>query len=142
MAKNSCEIVAVLNRLLQLLCHSLPRYLQDAKPYASPDQAALCGAIDALAADQAHYARRTAEAILDSGGEPEPGAFSTGLACVNDLGVDYLLQEVLRRHRDDTAEIEAIDAVLAHSAAHAPLAREILGNARGHLDILQRLVQD
>lgn len=141
MANNSRETVAVLNRLLHILSRSLPRYLQDAKPYARPDQAALCNAIDALAADQAHYARLTAEAIENAGGMPEPQAFSAGLGAVNDLGVDYLLREVLRRHRDETAQIEAIDAELACSIAHGPLAREILGNARGHLDILERLTQ-
>lgn len=139
MAENPCETVAVLNRLLEILSRSLPAYLQAARPYATSQQAAVCEAIDALAADQAHYAQRTAQAILDAGGMPAPGAFSPAFASVNDLGVEYLLAEVLRRHREDTARIEAIDAELACSLPHAALSREILGNARGHLDILERL---
>ena len=83
------EAIPVLNRLLGLLCRSLPAYLADAKPWARPERRPIRTALDRLVADQQLYARRVAEAITQRGGRPDPGRFPTEFAAKNDLSLEF-----------------------------------------------------
>ena len=130
---------AVLNRLLRILTRSLPRYLEDAKPWSDGDQPEAQAALDALVADQQTLACRVAAAILDLGGQPEPGPFPTAFACMNDASLDYLLKQVIQRQRKDLTAIERCAADLAEKPELRALAEESLGNAQAHLDILHRV---
>jgi hypothetical protein len=77
-----------------------------------------------------------AEAIGERGGRPDPGRFPTEFAAKNDLSLAFLLREIVESQRDEIASIErCVGQLEAESALHA-LAEEVLGNAKGHLDIL------
>jgi bacterioferritin (cytochrome b1) len=132
--------IRVLNQLLGCLCRSLPAYLADARPWAQSGDQQLHAAIDRLVADQDRYAKRVGEAIVELGGRPDPGSFPKGFAAKNDLSLTFLRQEVLDRQEQDIATIEACAAELEGDAALHALAEEILGNAKGHRDILKEMI--
>jgi hypothetical protein len=130
---------AVLNRLLRILCRSLAMYLRDARPWSDAAEQPAQEALDNLVADQQRLACRIAQAILDHGGQPEPGPFPLSFACMNDAGLDYLLQRVIEHLRRDLPAIEDCVAGLADVPELRVLAEESLGNAQAHLDILERM---
>jgi hypothetical protein len=133
------DTVAVLNRILQILCRSLPRYLKDAKPWSRRDQQPVQTALDNLVADQEMYAGRLSELILAENGRPDPGVFPTAFTSIHDLSLDYLLGEVLERLSADLAALRVIAAKLPAGSTLRALADEIVGNVQGHLEILQGL---
>ena len=128
----------MLNRLLHVLCRSLPMYLRDARPWSGPGQQPIQRAIDNLVGDQQMYAQRVAEAIAELDGGPDPGRFPMEFTAIHDLSLDFLLQKVIERQRRDLAAIERCAADLAGAPSLHALAEEILGNARGHLEILEK----
>jgi hypothetical protein len=139
---NATESIPVLNRLLGLLCRSLPTYLADVKTLGHPEGEPIRTALHRLVADQQMYARRVADAITQCGGQPNSGRFPTEFAAKNDLSIEFLLREIVACHdRDVVAVKQCVDQLEGTSILHA-LAEEILGNAKGHLDILQELVKD
>ena len=135
------ETIPVLNRLLGLLCRSLPAYLADARPWTQSDNRQLRTALDQLVADQQRYARRVTEAITERGGRPDPGRFPTEFTAKNDLALEFLRREMIRRQQQDVAAIQQCAVELEGGASLHSLAEEILGNARGHLDILKEMTK-
>ena len=133
---NAFETIPVLNKLLGLLCRSLPAYLADARPWTRIGRPEIQTPLDRLVADQQRYARRVAEAITQRGGRPNPGHFPAEFTAKNDLALDFLFREVIAHQEHDVAMIERCAAELETAPALHALAEEILGNARGHLDIL------
>jgi hypothetical protein len=138
-AMKSLPTIRLLNELLRLLCRSLPAYLAQAKPWTQPNGRELRLALDRLAADQQRYALRVAQAITELGGRPDPGRFPGEFTTKNDLALEFLRQEVIRQQQRDITAIERCAAQLEGAAALHSLAEEILGNARGHLDILKEM---
>jgi hypothetical protein len=135
------EQVAVLNRLFHILSRSLPAYLQDAKPWTAEQQHKAQQAVGHLAIDQQDYARRVAEAILKREGCPEPGRFPIAFTGINDVAIDFLLQRVIEHHRDDLTAIQRCAATVSANEELRVLTEEILGNGRGHLEILQKMAK-
>ena len=130
------EAIQALNRLLRTLCRSLPMYLADAKPWVRSEDAKLQAAMCHLVADQQMYAKRLAEAIEGYGGRPDPGRFPAEFTAKNDLSLEFLLVELIEYQEQDVAVIEHCAAQLTGVPALHALADEILGNARGHLDVI------
>jgi hypothetical protein len=135
----SPEAVPVLNELLRVLCRSLPAYLADAKPWAHSDHQQFQTALDQLVADQQRYAQLVTEAIEAHGGRPDPGRFAMQWTAKNDLSLGFLLQEVIDQQERDVTAVAQCAAALDEIAPLHSLAEEILGNARGHLDILKEI---
>jgi hypothetical protein len=139
---NAIEAVPTLNRLLCLLCRSLPAYLADVKASAWAEGERIRVAIDRLASDQRMYAQRVAESITERGGRPNSGRFPTEFTAKNDISLVFLLPQIIDRQREDIAAIQqCVGRLEGDSALHA-LAEEILGNAKGHLDILAGMMKD
>jgi hypothetical protein len=130
------ETVSVLNRLLHVLCRSLPMYLAEARPWSRPEHRAAQKALDLLVADRHDDAMRVAEAIVERGGHPDPGVFPIEFSAMNDLAMDFLLRKVLEGQHADIAAIRQCAAELAGEPPFQELAEEILGNAKGHAEIL------
>jgi hypothetical protein len=128
-----------LNCLLRVLCRSVAQYARGASPWTPPERQAVAEAIADLANDQDYYAGKVAAAVQQRGGRPEPDTFPMDFTAINDLSIDYLLRTVLEGHRRDTAELERCAAALSDDPALGELAEEIVGNARGHGEILARL---
>jgi len=139
---NAMETIPVLNRLLGLLCRSLPAYLADVKTLGHPEGEKVRTALNRLVADQQMYAQRVADAIAQCGGQPNPGRFPTDFTAKNDLSLDFLLQEIVASQDQDVVSIgQCVGQLEGASTLHA-LAEEILGNAKGHLDILLEMVKE
>jgi hypothetical protein len=139
---NVIETIPVLNRLLDLLCRSLPAYLADVKTLGHPEGERVRTALHRLAADQQMYAQRVADAITQCGGRPNPGRFPTEFAAKNDLSIEFLLREIITCQDQDVVSIaQCVGQLEGASALHA-LAEEILGNAKGHRDILLEMMND
>jgi hypothetical protein len=136
---NPFEAIPVLERLLKLLCRSLPAYLANARPWAQARDRQVQAALDRLVADQQMYAQRVAEAITRCGGRPDPGRFPASMAAKNDLGLEFLLQEVIEDQQRAAAAIEHCAAQLDGLPPLHSLAEEIFGNVRGHVDILREM---
>jgi predicted outer membrane protein len=135
-------VVSVLNRLFHVLCRSLPAYLADARAWGQPDTEPLRAAIGRMVADQQMYAQRLAEAIVHYRGRPTPGSFPNEFTAKHDLALSYLIKEILDYQQRDVALIERCAAQLESNAALHALAEEILGNAKGHRDVLAGMVEE
>jgi hypothetical protein len=83
-----------------------------------------------------------AEAIAARGGRPNPARFPTEFAAKNDLSLRFLLPAIIDLQREEVAAIELCVARLEGESALHALAEEILGNAKGHLDILVGVMRD
>ena len=138
--------IRVLDELLGILSRSLPAYLADAKPWTTAEtpnkNQKQCAALGHLAADQQRYAQRVAHAIAELGGRPDPGRFPIEFTAKNDLALEYLCQEVIHRQERDVLAVEHCTAQLEKTASLHALAEEILGNAKGHLEILKEMMND
>jgi hypothetical protein len=137
----SLEAIPILNRLLQIVCRSLPMYLADARPWVRPGRQAMQTALDRLVADRRRYAGRVAEAITALGDRPDPGRFPAEFSAKNDLSLDFLLPELVESQEEDLLEIDRCVLQLDGEPSLHSLAEEIRGNVRGHLEILREAAQ-
>src|SRR5437588_220566 len=133
--------IDVFGRLFRVLNRSLPMYLAGAEPWTHAGDEAAAKALADIVADQTVYAGRIAETILRERGRIDAGEFPMEFTELNMLSFDYLLSEMARRQKQDIAVIERCVAELAGHLQHQVLAKEVLGNARGHLESLQELVK-
>ena len=134
------EPAAVLTRLLRILCRSLPMYLRDARPWSAVEGDPALAALAALVADQERFACRTAQAILDLGGQPEPGPFPMEFASINDASLDYLLGQVIESLHRDLPRIERLRRRAGRLSRPLRPGRGSAGQRPAHLDILERIV--
>jgi hypothetical protein len=129
--------VSVLNRLLQTLYRSLALYVEEIKPWSLAGHEAVWTAIGRVAADSRMYSQRVAEAIIEHGGQPNPGPYPLKFATLNDVGLEFFLREIIVHLRRDQKVVGQCAAELVgESAAHA-LAEEAFGNLRGHIELLE-----
>ncbi len=136
------EALSVLNRLLQVLSRSLPMYLVDARPWTRRDDQPLEGALARVVADQRTYAQRVVDRIVAIGGRPDPGRFPMQFASANDLTMEYLRPGLIECQRQDVESLRLCVDELHNDPDLHSLAEEALGNARGHLDILEEMMKD
>ena len=135
-------LVNVLNRLLETLYRSLALYVEEVRPWGLADHEPVWTAIRRLAADCRTYGQRVAEAILDRGGQPDPGTYPPQFAALNDVGLEFFLREIIVRLKQDQAvACECAEELAGDAALHA-LAEEVCGNLRGHTELLEKLATD
>ncbi len=130
-------VVSVLNRLLRTLCRSLALYAEEIKPWSLAGHEPVWTAVGRLAADGRMYSQRVAEAIIERGGQPDPGPFPLEFAALNDLGLEFFLREIIVRLNRDQKVIGQCAAELADDPAARALAEEAYGNLRGHIELLE-----
>jgi hypothetical protein len=131
--------IDVLNRLLRLLCRSLPVYLASTRPSDPRGPRDLGHRLGVIAADQRALAQRVAEAIAERKGQIEPGHFPLEFTAVNDLALGYLVRRAIDYQKRDVEAVGECVEALAGEPSLLPLAEEILGDARGHLETLEEM---
>jgi hypothetical protein len=136
MSIRSAEIIDVLNDALRLLCRGLPQYLVEAKPWLQSGDNVFLASLRNLIADQRHYAGRVANAVAERGGRPDPGPFPLEYSSANDLALDFLKKKILEQLHDDHIALARAAKQLANQPDLHPLVEEIVGNYRGHLEVL------
>jgi hypothetical protein len=141
-SKRSPLVVSVLNRLLQTLSRSLALYVEEVRPWSLAGHEAVWTAIGRLAADGRMYSQRVAEAIIEHGGQPNPGPYPLEFATLNDLSLEFFLREIIDRLKRDQKMISQWASELARVPAACGLAEEIYGNLRGHTELLERLAAE
>jgi len=133
--------MVVLNQLLHLLCRGLPSYLTEAKPWSQPEHQSLCNAMANLVEDRQMYADRVAKAILDRGGYPDPGQFPLEYTSLNEVSMEYLVHELIDSLRADMEILQGYSAQLAEIRPLHALVEEIIGNTKGHREILEKVIK-
>jgi hypothetical protein len=134
---HSADILDVLHGVLRTLCRGLPQYLVEAKPWLQSDDTAFLAALRNLIADQRHYASRVADAVAVRGGRPAPGPFPLDYASINDLSLDFLKKRILDQLRENYDTLTRTAKQLADQHDLHSLVDEIVGNYRGHLEVLE-----
>jgi len=132
------EVLDVLHRLLEMLERSLPAYLENASLWTPLEDDERVATLRRVAADQHYYARAVAEAIAERGGSLDLGAFPVEYTALNDLAVDYVLRRAVESQRRDVERIRQCSDQLDGQPVLLRLAEEILGNQRGHLELLEK----
>ncbi|MGO9112035.1 MAG: hypothetical protein ACLP9L_22650 [Thermoguttaceae bacterium] len=140
--KQSPIVVSVLNRLLQTLCRSLALYVEEIKPWSLAGDKPVWTAIARLAADSRMYSQRVAEAIVEHGGQPNPGPYPLKFAALNDLGLEFFLREIIVHMKRDQKVVGECVAELARAPGARSLAEEVYGNLRGHIESLESVATD
>jgi hypothetical protein len=135
-------VVSELNRLLQTLCRSLALYAEEVKPWSLASHGPAWTAIGRLADDSRMYAQRVADAIVERGGQPNPGPYPLRFATLNDLGLEFFLREIIIHLKRDQKAIGQCAAELTGDAAAHCLAEEAFGNLRGHIELLEAVAAE
>ena len=133
--------VQLLNRLLALVCRSLPQYLRSSRPYTTPQEHEAVDVLAAVVADQDAMADRICRMVTDAGGLPHTGKFPMEFTDLHDLGLDFLVDAAVKYQERDVAAIQqVVDAAEPWPAVRA-IAEETLGLAKGHLDTLREVAE-
>ena len=135
--QNILPVTDVLNQLLHLLCRGLPEYVVEVNPRMRQGRQSLYKALTNLVDDHRLFAQRTAQAILDRGGYPDPGRFPLEYTGLNDVSIEYLAHELINSLHVDTEILEELSTQLATIPELHALTEEILGNTTGHAEILE-----
>ncbi len=135
----SAHTVALLNRLFQTVCRSLPMYLGEAAdPWTHKGDEKAKETLENIIADQKAFAARIADRILDIG-TLEPGVYPLEFTDTHFLALDFLIGELIKYQKRDIARIERIVDALEDDYDARELAEETLGAERAHLEMLEEL---
>ncbi len=132
--------VRILNRLLALHARSLPSYLASAWPYTNHGDQRAAETLQHIVDDHQLMVDRIARVIEDLGGTVNTGAYPMEFTDLHDLSMDFLLQQVLEKQKQDILQIEALLAQLNDNPRGRAMAQEALGAAKGHLQSLDELL--
>jgi hypothetical protein len=136
MSKHSTH--RALNRLLSVIERSLPMYLSYARPWTALANDPAIGALSRIVAQQKEFAERIGQAVLEIG-PIELGEYPIEFYDWHDLSMDFLIGKLVQHQKLAISRIERIVSELHHDRPAAALAEETLGQARGHLEILEEL---
>ena len=113
-------VVSVLNRLLHTLSRSLALYVEEIRPWSLAGRESVWTAIERLAADSRMYSQRVAEAIIEHGGQPNPGPYPLEFATLNDVGLEFLLRAIIDDLKRDQKAISKWASELARAGGLRP----------------------
>ena len=131
----------LLNRLLGIVSHSFPQFLQYSRPYIPVGRENLLETIQAIVADQNGIAERIGQMIVDEQSLPRSGEFPIEYTDTHDLGIDFLINMAITYQGQDISAIGELVGQLQLAPAAKSLAEEALGMAKGHLESLREMVE-
>ena len=132
----------LLNRLLALHERSLPMYLSYAPPHQLDRHERAKAVLDQIVEDQKRTIDRLGTLILDSGGAVDHGEFPMSFTSLHDLSLSYLLKLLIERQEKTIAACQRLADALSLAPYAQATAREIVGEAKGHLENLQDLARE
>lgn len=133
--------IDLLNRLLVLHARSLPMYLSYAQPDRLDSRPEAKAVFKQIVADHQRTVDRLSLLILDSNGLTSPGEWPMAFTGLHDLSVDYLLKLLVERQQRFVPACERLAEQLRMAPYAQAVAREIVGEAKGHLENLEELVE-
>ena len=128
----------ILNRLVVLHSRSLAAYLNYARPWAIQAHPKTLTVLDQMVADQQNTVDRLAALILESG-PVDPGEFPIAFTGYHDLSVEWLVNKLIERQKKTIALIDQLTGELNLAPYAQAVAKEALGQAKGHLENLQEV---
>ncbi len=134
---SSTNSLHTLNRIFIVVHRSLAMYLADAKPWTAHGCHTARERLSNLVADQRDYAQRISHYLTSQRYTADQGEFPMTYTDLHDLSLDYLMTELLRHQRHDVGTLEQLVSQLPGDPQARNLAEEVLGNARGHLELLE-----
>ena len=129
----------ILNRLLVLHMRSLPMYLSYAPPYELSRHEKAKVVLYRIVEDHKRTVDRLGTLILDSGGTIDYGEFPMSFTSLHDLSLSYLLKLLIERQQKHVFACEKLAEQLGMAPYAQAAAREVVGEAKGHLENLQEL---
>jgi len=129
----------ILNRLLVLHMRSLPMYLGYAPPNQLYQNERAKAVLAQIVEDQKRTVDRLGKLILDNNGTVDHGEFPMSFTSLHDLSLPYLLKLMIERQQRSIAACEKLADSLSMAPYAQAAAREIVGEAKGHLENLQEL---
>jgi len=129
----------ILNRLLVLHMRSLPMYLSYAPPYELARHVQAKAVLDQIVEDQKRTVDRLGTLILDSGGTIDYGEFPMSFTSLHDLSLPYLLKLLVERQQKQVVVCEKLAEQLSMAPYAQAAAREVVGEAKGHLENLREV---
>jgi hypothetical protein len=129
----------ILNRLLVLHMRSLPMYLSYAPPYELARHAKAKAILDQIVEDHKRTVDRLGTLILDSSGTIDYGEFPMSFTSLHDLSLSYLIKLLIERQQKHIVVCEKLAEQLGMAPYAQAAAREVVGEAKGHLENLQEL---
>ncbi|MGV3607560.1 MAG: hypothetical protein ACO1RA_14225 [Planctomycetaceae bacterium] len=138
---NSVSTNDVLNRILVLHSRSLAVYLTYAPPWQMVGLTEAMTVIKQVADDHQRTVDRLAAIILENGGTVDHGEFPMSFTSLHDLSAAYLVNLAIERQQKVISAVEKLADMLALSPFAQATAREVVGEAKGHLQNLQELQQ-
>ncbi len=128
----------LLNRLVVLHSRSLASYLNFARPWALQAHPKSLAVLEQMVEDQQQTVDRLAGLIMETG-PVDPGEYPIIFTGWHDLSVEWLVNKLIERQQKTIAIIEKIVAQLNLAPYAQAVAREVLGQAKGHLENLQEV---
>jgi hypothetical protein len=132
--------VLTLNRLLALLGGSLPMYLVSAPPHRQHGEEIAWEVLRHIIDDQKLMIDKIADYIESIDGTPNMGEFPMEFTGMHDLSMDYILQQVLKRQKNEVALIEHLSEQLKAGSQARALAQESLGAAKAHVQSIEESI--
>ena len=130
-----------LNRLLILHSRSLASYLNFARPWALQAHPKALAVLEQMFADQQDTVDRLAKMILETA-PVEPGEYPIAFTGYHDLSVEWLVNKLIERQQKTIILIERIVGELNLAPYAQAVAKEVLGQAKGHLENLQEVAAE
>ncbi|MDX1948649.1 MAG: hypothetical protein SFU86_24895 [Pirellulaceae bacterium] len=140
MAANST--LDILNRLYVLHNRSLAVYSHYAPPDKRYRHPHAWSVIAQIAADHIRAAERLGGLILEAGGLVDPGEFPMAFTGLHDLDAPYVVKLLVERQHKHVAACDRLADQLSLAPFAQAAAREIAGEAKGHLDNLRELADE
>lgn len=131
----------VLNKLVVLHSRSLAMYLSYAQPWAIQTHPKAMAALDQMVEDQKRTVDRLAGLILETG-PVAPGEFPIQFTGWHDLSTDWLVNMLIERQQKTILIIEKLVGQLSLAPYAQAVAKEVLGQAKGHLENLREVATD
>ena len=128
----------LLNRLVVLHSRSLASYLNFARPWALQAHPKSLAVLEQMVEDQQQTIDRLAGLIMETG-PVDPGEYPIIFTGWHDLSVEWLVNKLIERQQKTIIIIEKIVAQLNLAPYAQAVAREVLGQAKGHLENLQEV---
>jgi hypothetical protein len=132
--------IDALNQLLAIHGRSLARYLADVRPWSVvPSNANWVDVIIGIAEGQHATIDRLAKLIMSNGGAVGSVGYPMAFTGINDLSLDFLLDELIADQQRIVVDIEASMGLFDTDPLTKSAAEEALGEAKGHLESLREL---
>lgn len=115
-------------------------YLESAPPHRGLGEDKTWEVLRHIIDDQKLMVDKIADQVEALDGTPNMGEFPMEFSGFHDLSMDFIVQQVLKRQRDEASMIEKLAEQLDAGSQARALAQESLGAAKAHIQSLEECI--